>query len=184
MRAALVGWRALQGDPRNFSRRGLGRLGGSAACAFLSAPPPPREVSLLGQLGYPNEGNHSAAREAPQRAGWGAEKIGDLYRGRGCTRTWWRSKSLRRVWERPEVKGSWKCKGVQPCPSDSCEGSRGQVCGLRGKSVGPDHRQGRRSRGHKAPTLGVSCRTCRRGWGPSSQPAMAARYGTWRGHCG
>lgn len=25
-------------------------------------------------------------------------------------------------------KGSWDCKGVQACPSDSCEGSHGQGC--------------------------------------------------------
>ena len=31
--------------------------------------------------------------------------------------------------------------------------------------AGPDHRQGRRSRGHKGRALEVSCGTCRRDWG-------------------
>ena len=32
-----------------------------------------------------------------------------------------------------QAKGRWNCKGLQACPSDSCEGSRRQVWGLRGR---------------------------------------------------
>ena len=32
-----------------------------------------------------------------------------------------------------QAKGLWNCRGLEACPSDSCEGSRVQVGGLRGR---------------------------------------------------
>ena len=74
-----------------------------------------------------------------------------------------------------QAKGRWNCKGLEACPSDSCEGSRGQVGRLRGRR-GARPQTGQGSRGHKGRALEVSRRTCRRDWGSSSQPAAATHY--------
>lgn len=83
---------------------------------------------------------------------------------------------------RTQVKGS--C-GSSRARVTSCEGSRAGSSRGRGASLWGLTAQGRRTRGRQGRTLGcAACRTCRRGWRPSSQPAVAAHYGTRRGPCG
>lgn len=161
---------------RNFSRCGLGRIAGSASCAF---PISPRGSSVGGDGG-------SGLRGEPQCGGRGAAEGRAGVRGGGlgtwgavwlCPRTGWRSRSRKRVWSRPQVTGSGEqCKGVRPRRGTRrVTGAAADFGGRVASPWGP---------GHKGQALGASCRTCRRGWGPRSPPAVAAHYGTRWGHCG
>ena len=126
-----------------------------------------------------------AGERSPQTAGQRAEKVGTLM-GRGrCSRTRLRSKSQRRVWRRSQIR--------QRAVGTVRDFRRARVTRVRaaaGRSggcvagAGPDRRQGRRSRGHKGRALEVSCGTCRRDWGSSSQRVAATHCRTRRGHCG
>lgn len=95
----------------------------------------PKGLVCWGSWGFRAGGPQFGGREEPADRGAGGGEGWDL-NGAGAvfpdqTEIKVSEEGLEAIAD--QAKGCWNCKGLQACPSDSCEGSRGQVWGLRGR---------------------------------------------------
>lgn len=178
MPAAPAGWRALRRPQKLFPRWTWERWDGVCFLGFSESPLFPKGLVCWGSWGFRAGGPQFGGRRSPQSAGQGVEEKAGTFMRRGrCSRTRRRSKSQRRVWRRSQIRqrAAGTVRGFRRARVTRVRAAAGRSGGCVA-GAGPDHRQGRRSRGHKGRALEVSCRTCRRDWGSSSQPAAATHY--------